>query len=156
MSRRGRAPRRTVTPDPKYGSDVAGRFINKLMLHGKKSKAQRLFYDALDIAEKRLGQPGLEVFEQAVRNVTPLMEVRPRRVGGSTYQVPMEVRSTRRQSLALRWLTGAARSRNGRSMAQKLANELMDAYNNTGSAVKKKEDTHRMAEANKAYSHFRW
>ena len=156
MSRRGRAPRRPVTPDPKYGSELAGRFINKLMLHGKKSKAQRLFYDALDIAEKRLGQPGLEVFEQAVRNVTPLMEVRPRRVGGSTYQVPMEVRSTRRQSLALRWLTGAARSRNGRSMAQKLANELMDAYNNTGSAVKKKEDTHRMAEANKAYSHFRW
>lgn len=156
MSRRGRAPRRSVTPDPKFGSEIAGRFINKLMIHGKKSKAQRIFYDALDIAEERIGQPGLEVFEQAVRNITPLMEVRPRRVGGSTYQVPMEVRSSRRQSLALRWLTGASRSRNGRSMAQKLANELMDAYNNTGSAVKKKEDTHRMAEANKAYSHFRW
>ena len=156
MSRRGRATRRPVAPDPKYGSQLAGRFINKLMLNGKKSTAQRIFYEALDIAGKRLDQSGLDVFEQAVRNITPMMEVRPRRVGGSTYQVPMEVRSSRRQSLALRWLTGAARRRNGRSMAQKLANELMDAYNNTGAAVKKKEDTHRMAEANKAYSHFRW
>ena len=156
MSRRGRATRRPVAPDPKYGSQLAGRFINKLMLNGKKSTAQRIFYEALDIAGKRLDKSGLDVFEQAVRNITPMMEVRPRRVGGSTYQVPMEVRSSRRQSLALRWLTGAARSRNGRSMAQKLANELMDAYNNTGAAVKKKEDTHRMAEANKAYSHFRW
>lgn len=156
MSRRGRATRRPVAPDPKYGSQLAGRFINKLMLNGKKSTAQRIFYEALDIAGKRLDKSGLDVFEQAVRNVTPMMEVRPRRVGGSTYQVPMEVRSSRRQSLALRWLTGAARRRNGRSMAQKLANELMDAYNNTGAAVKKKEDTHRMAEANKAYSHFRW
>ena len=156
MSRRGRATRRPVAPDPKYGSQLAGRFINKLMLNGKKSTAQRIFYEALDIAGKRLDKSGIDVFEQAVRNVTPMMEVRPRRVGGSTYQVPMEVRSSRRQSLALRWLSGAARSRNGRSMAKKLANELMDAYNNTGAAVKKKEDTHRMAEANKAYSHFRW
>lgn len=156
MSRRGRAPKRPVVPDPKYGSELAGRFINKLMIKGKKSVAQRLFYDALDIAEKRIGQPGISVFEQAVRNVTPIMEVRPRRVGGSTYQVPMEIRTSRRQSLALRWLVRSSRARNGRSMAMKLANELMDAYNNTGSAVKRKEDTHRMAEANKAYSHFRW
>ncbi|MGB0383626.1 MAG: 30S ribosomal protein S7 [Ardenticatenaceae bacterium] len=156
MSRRGRAPRRSVVADPKFGSELAGRFINKVMIDGKKSKAQRIFYNALEISEKRIGQPGLSVFEQAVRNITPLMEVRPRRVGGSTYQVPMEVRAVRRESLALRWLIKASRARNGRSMAQKLANELMDAYNNTGAAVKKKEDTHRMAEANKAYSHFRW
>lgn len=156
MSRRGKAIRRPVTPDPKYGSDLVGRFINKLMLDGKKNTAQRIFYQALGITEEKLSKPGIEVFEQAIRNITPLMEVRPRRVGGSTYQVPMEVRAVRRQSLALRWLTQAARKRNGRSMAQKLASELLDAYNNTGTAVKKKEDTHRMAEANKAYSHFRW
>ncbi|MBA3531418.1 MAG: 30S ribosomal protein S7 [Ardenticatenales bacterium] len=156
MSRRGRAPRREVAPDPKFGSELAGRFINKLMIMGKKSTSQSIFYEAVTIAEERLSQPGITVFEQAVRNITPLMEVRPRRVGGSTYQVPMEIPANRRQSLALRWLVGAARNRNGRSMAEKLANELIDAYNNTGSAVKKKEDTHRMAEANKAYSHFRW
>lgn len=156
MSRRGKAVRRPIAPDPKFGSELMGRFINKLMSDGKKNTAQRIFFDALSIAEKQLSKPGLEIFEQAVRNVTPLMEVRPRRVGGSTYQVPMEVRTVRRQSLALRWLVQSARKRNGRSMAQKLANELLDAYNNTGNAVKKKEDTHRMAEANKAYSHFRW
>jgi small subunit ribosomal protein S7 len=111
MSRRGRATRRLVAPDPKYGSELVGRFINKLMLYGKKSTAQRIFYQALEITEKRLSKPGIEVFEQAVRNITPLMEVRPRRVGGSTYQVPMEVRTVRRQSLALRWLTQAARKR---------------------------------------------
>lgn len=156
MSRRGRAPHREVNPDPRFGSELAGRFINKLMIGGKKSTAQGIFYNALEIMEQRLGQPGLALFEQAVRNATPLMEVRPRRVGGSTYQVPMEIRADRRQSLALRWLVTASRSRNGRSMAEKLANELSDAFNNTGSAVKKKEDTHRMADANKAYSHFRW
>lgn len=156
MSRRGQATKREVAPDPMYGSELAARFINKLMLSGKKSTAQGIFYDALGIAEQRLSQPGIAIFDQAVRNITPLMEVRPRRVGGSTYQVPMEIRAERRQSLALRWLVSAARNRSGRTMADKLAAELMDAFNNTGSAVKKKEDTHRMAEANKAYSHFRW
>lgn len=156
MSRRGQATRREVAPDPVYGSELAARFINKLMLDGKKSTAQGIFYDALTIAEQRLSQPGIAIFDQAVRNITPLMEVRPRRVGGSTYQVPMEIRAERRQSLALRWLVTATRNRSGRTMADKLAAELMDAFNNTGSAVKKKEDTHRMAEANKAYSHFRW
>jgi small subunit ribosomal protein S7 len=156
MSRRGRAPQREVAPDPLFGSELAGRFINKLMVQGKKSLAQKIFYDALNIAESRLGEPPLQIFEQAVRNVTPLMEVRPRRVGGSTYQVPMEIRAERRQSLALRWMVQAVRNRPGRSTAEKLAGELMDAYNNTGAAVRKKEDTHRMAEANKAYSHFRW
>jgi small subunit ribosomal protein S7 len=126
------------------------------MVGGKKSIAQSIFYGALEAAEQRIGQPQIAIFEQAVRNITPLMEVRPRRVGGSTYQVPMEIRGERRQSLALRWLVNATRARQGRSMSEKLANELMDAYNNTGNAVKKKEDTHRMAEANKAYSHFRW
>lgn len=156
MSRRERAQRRPVAPDPKYNSELVARFINKLMLNGKKSLAQRIFYDALEIVEERLGQSGLQVFEQAVRNVTPILEVRPRRVGGATYQIPIEIRGDRRQSLALRWLVQASRNRSGKSMAQKLAAELMDAYNNTGGAVKKKEDTHRMAEANKAYSHFRW
>lgn len=156
MSRRSRAIRRPVDADPRFGSELAGRFINKLMLDGKKSTAQRIFYSALELAEQRLSQPAAQIFEQAVRNVTPLMEVRPRRVGGSTYQVPMEIRTDRRQSLALRWMTDAARKRNGRSMREKLAAEFMDAFNNTGSAVKKKEDTHRMAEANRAYSHFRW
>lgn len=156
MSRRGRAPKRDIAPDPKYGSQLAARFINKVMIDGKKSTARRIFYEALERAESRLGRPGLEIFEQAVRNVTPMMEVRPRRVGGSTYQVPMDIRAERRQSLALRWLVEGVRSRSGRSMVDKLAAEVMDAYNNSGSAVKKKEDIHRMAEANKAYSHFRW
>ncbi len=156
MSRRGRAQKREVAPDPKFGSELAARFINKLMIDGKKSKAQGIFYDALELAADRLGVTALEVFEQAVRNATPLMEVRPRRVGGSTYQVPMEIRADRRRSLALRWLTQAARNRHGRSLADKLSGEMMDAYNNTGSAVRRKEDVHRMAEANKAYSHFRW
>lgn len=156
MSRRGQATRREVAPDPVYGSELAARFINKLMLGGKKSTAQGIFYTALSTAEERLSQPGIVIFDQAVRNITPLMEVRPRRVGGSTYQVPMEIRGERRQSLALRWLVQATRNRSGRTMADKLAAELMDAFNNTGTAVKKKEDAHRMAEANKAYSHFRW
>lgn len=156
MARRDRAPERPVTPDPRYNSELVGRFINKLMQDGKKSVAQGILYDAFDQIEARLGQPPLQVFEQAVRNITPVLEVRPRRVGGATYQIPIEIRSSRRQSLALRWLVNAARSRPGKSMAQKLAAELMDAFNNTGNAVKKKEDTHRMADANKAYSHFRW
>ena len=156
MSRRGQAVQRPVDPDPRYGSETVARFINKVMLDGKKSTAQSIVYGALDVLEQRIGQPGIQIFEQAMRNITPVMEVRPRRVGGSTYQVPMEIRSDRRQSLALRWLTAAFRNRNGRSAIEKLSSELGDAFNNTGSAVKKKEDTHRMAEANKAYSHFRW
>ena len=154
--RRNRAPRRTVEPDVKYNSEVVSRFINKVMHGGKKSVAQRIVYDAIEIAEGRAKKPGLEVFELAVKNVTPLLEVRPRRVGGATYQIPMEVRHDRRISLALRWLLAAARSRNGKSMAEKLAAEIMDATNNQGSAVKKKDDTHRMADANKAFAHYRW
>jgi small subunit ribosomal protein S7 len=156
MARRGRAPRRPIEPDPKFNSDLMARFINKMMLSGKKNTAQTIVYEALELAEQRINQPQLQIFEQAIRNVTPVLEVRPRRVGGATYQIPLEIRADRRQSLALRWLTQAARSRPGKSMAQKLAGELLDAYNNTGNAVKKKEDTHRMADANKAYSHFRW
>jgi small subunit ribosomal protein S7 len=154
--RRNRAPRRRVEPDTKYNSEVVARFINKLMHGGKKSIAQRVVYDAINIAEDRAKKPGLEVFDQAVKNVTPLLEVRPRRVGGATYQIPMEVRHDRRISLALRWLLAAAQSRNGKSMAEKLAAELLDASNNQGSAVKKKDDTHRMADANKAFAHYRW
>ena len=154
--RRNRAPRRHVEPDIKYNSETVSRFINKLMHGGKKSIAQGIVYDAIDIAEARAKKPGLEVFEQAVKNVTPLLEVRPRRVGGATYQIPMEVRHDRRISLALRWLLASARDRNGKSMAEKLAAELLDASNNQGSAVKKKDDTHRMADANKAFAHYRW
>jgi small subunit ribosomal protein S7 len=135
---------------------MVSRFINKLMVEGKKSTAQRIFYDALDIAESRAKRPGLEVFEQALRNATPILEVKPRRVGGATYQVPVEVRPERRVSLAVRWLIESARRRPGKSMAEKLANELLDASNNTGTTIKKREDTHRMAEANRAFAHYRW
>ena len=154
--RRNRAVERPVLPDVKYNNETASRFINKLMLDGKKSVATRVFYDALDIAESRAKKPGIEVFEEAVKNVTPMLEVRPRRVGGATYQIPMEVRPARRRSLALRWILQSARTRNGKSMAQKLAAELVEAANNQGSAVKRKDDTHRMAEANKAFAHYRW
>lgn len=154
--RRNRAPRREVEPDLKYNSETVARFINKLMRNGKKSLAASIVYEAMEIAEGRAKKPGLEIFEEAVKNVTPLLEVRPRRVGGATYQIPMEVRPDRRRSLALRWLLQSARARNGKSMAQKLAAELLDAANNQGAAVKKKDDTHRMAEANKAFAHFRW
>ena len=156
MPRRNRPPRREIPPDIKYNSVLAQRFINKLMQKGKKSTAQRIFYDALDIMEERTRRPGLEVFEQAVRNATPILEVKPRRVGGATYQVPVEVRPDRRLSLAIRWLVATARSRSGKSMAEKLASELMDAANNTGATIKKREDTHRMAEANRAFAHYRW
>ena len=156
MPRRNRPPRREIPPDIKYNSVLAQRFINKLMQRGKKSTAQRIFYDALDIIEERTKRPGLEVFEQAVRNATPILEVKPRRVGGATYQVPVEVRPDRRLSLAIRWLVASARSRSGKSMAEKLAAELMDAANNTGATIKKREDTHRMAEANRAFAHYRW
>jgi small subunit ribosomal protein S7 len=156
MPRRNRPPKREIAPDIKYNSVMVSRFINKLMQDGKKSTAQRVFSDALDIVEARAKRPGLDVFEQAVRNATPLLEVKPRRVGGATYQVPVEVRPERKMSLAVRWLIQAARNRPGKSMSEKLANELLDAANNTGATVKRREDTHRMAEANRAFAHYRW
>jgi small subunit ribosomal protein S7 len=131
-------------------------FINKLMQRGKRRTAERVFYDALEIMQSRANKPGMEVFEQAVQNATPLLEVKPRRVGGSTYQVPVEIRPERRQALAIRWLINSSRARKGRPMAERLAGELLDASRNTGATVKKKEETHRMAEANKAFAHYRW
>jgi small subunit ribosomal protein S7 len=156
MARRNRAPKRYITPDEKYNSELAARFINKLMANGKKTLASSLFYEALDIAGERMKKPGIEVFEQAIKNATPIVEVRPRRVGGATYQVPLEVRPERRRSLAIRWLVNSARARSGRSMAEKLAAEFFDAANGQGATVKKREDTHRMAEANRAFAHYRW
>ena len=156
MARRNRAVKRVVEPDIKYNSPLVASFINKLMYSGKRTVAASIFYDALDLAAERAKRPGLEVFEQAIKNVTPLIEVRPRRVGGATYQVPLEVRPDRRQSLAIRWLVNTARTRSGKSMAEKLAAELLDAANNQGATVKKREDTHKMAEANRAFAHYRW
>lgn len=156
MPRRGRAVKRAVEPDIRYGSTLVAQLINKVMMRGKKSTAARIAYDSFNIIEERMHRPALEVFEQAVKNATPLIEVKPRRVGGATYQVPVEIRSDRRQSLALRWLIASARARPGHSMAEKLAAELMDAARNTGATVKRREDTHRMAEANKAFAHYRW
>ena len=156
MPRRNRPPKRETPSDIKYNSVLVQQFINKLMMKGKMSTAQRVFYDALDIAEQRAKRNGLEIFEQAVRNATPILEVKPRRVGGATYQVPVEVRADRRVSLAIRWLIQSTRKRSGRTMAEKLANELLDAANNTGTTIKKREDTHRMAEANRAFAHYRW
>jgi small subunit ribosomal protein S7 len=145
-----------VAPDPRFQSRTVTKFTNNLMRDGKKSVAERIVYDALDIVEQRTGRRGIDIFEQAIRNVTPVIEVKPRRVGGATYQVPIDIRTERRQSLALRWLINAARSRGGRSMAERLAGELLDASNNAGNAVRRKEDTHRMAEANRAFVHYRW
>ncbi len=156
MARRGRAPRRVIAPDPVYGSELAARLINKVMLDGKKSLAERIVYDALRLAEERSRRNAVDILETAVRNASPLLEVRPRRVGGATYQVPLEVRPERRLSLALRWLVGAARERPERSMVERLAGELLDAANNAGNAVRRKEETHRMAEANRAFAHYRW
>ena len=156
MPRRNRPPRRETQPDVRYGSVLVARFINKVMQKGKKSVAARIVYDALDIAQEQAKRSPLEVMEEAVRNVSPVLEVKPRRVGGSTYQVPVEIRESRREALAMRWLIQAARVQKGKAMSQCLANELFDAFNETGTAVKKKEDTHRMAEANKAFSHYRW
>lgn len=159
MSRRAPAPKRTILPDPKYGSELLAKFMNMIMNDGKKSVAERIIYGALDrISEKNTNadaQP-IEVLEQALENVKPVVEVKSRRVGGATYQVPIEVRVSRRQTLAMRWLIDAARKRSEKSMAHRLAHELLDAADNRGTAVKKKEDTHRMAEANKAFSHYRW
>jgi small subunit ribosomal protein S7 len=156
MPRRYRPPRREAFPDTKYNNILVGMFINRLMKGGKKSTASRVVYGALSIIEERMHRNPLEVFEQAIKNVTPIIEVKPRRVGGATYQVPVEVPPHRRLSLAMRWLAGSARNRSGKSMSEKLANELMDAAQNTGATVKKREDTHRMAEANKAFAHYRW
>ena len=156
MPRRGRVVKPVIEPDIRYGSVLVQQLINKVMRCGKKSTASRIVYDALAMVEERMHRPGLEVFEQAVKNATPLIEVKPRRVGGATYQVPVEIRGDRRISLALRWLIASARARPGHSMAEKLAGELMDAARNTGATIKRREDTHRMAEANKAFAHYRW
>jgi small subunit ribosomal protein S7 len=154
--RRNTAPTRPVTPDPRFNSRLVSKFINNVMKNGKKSTAERIVYGALAQAEERSGRQGIEIFEQAIRNVTPVIEVKPRRVGGATYQVPIDIRSERRQALALRWLLNAARTRGGRSMEDRLASELMDAANNAGNAVRRKEEVHRMAEANRAFVHYRW
>lgn len=156
MPRKGPIRPRPITPDPIYSSVLAQRFINRLMVDGKKSVAERIFYAAMEQLENRAKRPALEVFEQAVRNVMPVIEVRPRRVGGSTYQVPIEVRAERKIALALRWLVTNSRKRAGRTMADKLAGEIFDASSNAGTSVKKKEDIHRMADANKAFAHYRW
>jgi small subunit ribosomal protein S7 len=154
--RRSQAPRRPVAPDPVYQSRTMTKFTNKLMRDGKKSVAERIIYGALEQVERTTGRRGIDVFEQALRNSTPVIEVKPRRVGGATYQVPVDIRTERRQALATRWLINAARSRSGRSMEQKLAAEFLDAANNIGNAVRRKDETHRMAEANRAFVHYRW
>ena len=156
MPRRYRPEKRVVEPDLRYGNKHVAMFINRLMRDGKKSVARRVLYDSFELIEKRSKQSPLEVFEKALENVKPHVEVKPRRVGGATYQVPVPVDAHRQISLAMRWLLAASRNRSGRSMAEKLANELMDAANNQGAAVKKRDDTHRMAEANRAFSHFRF
>ena len=156
MSRRHRAERRETLPDPKFGNVKITRFMNSIMRQGKKSVAESIVYGALDKIEAKTKQNPLQAFEQALDNVSPAIEVRSRRVGGATYQVPVEVRPERRQTLAIRWIIEAARDRNEKTMVDKLSSELMDASNNRGNAVKKREDTHRMAEANRAFAHYRW
>lgn len=157
MPRRREVPKRQIAPDPKYNSVLVAKFINGLMRRGKKSLARRIFYDAMEIISQRMkGEDPIKVFEKAMENVKPVVEVRSRRVGGATYQVPVEVRPERRRALAIRWLVGYAKVRGEKTMAQRLAAELMDAYHQRGAAYKKKEDTHRMAEANKAFAHYRW
>ncbi len=156
MSRRHRAEPRQVLPDPVYGDLVLTKFMNYVMYEGKKSAAEQIVYGALETVEKKLKRPSMEAFHDALSNVAPAIEVRSRRVGGATYQVPVEVRPERRQALAIRWLVGAARARNENTMEERLAGEIQDAANNRGNAVKKREDTHRMAEANRAFSHYRW
>lgn len=156
MPRKGYIAKRDVLADPIYNSKVVTKLINNIMLDGKKGVAQTIVYDAFDIVRERTGKDPLEVFEQAMNNIMPVLEVKARRVGGATYQVPMEVRPERRQTLGLRWLTLFARKRGERTMRERLAAEILDAANNAGGAVKKKEDTHKMAEANKAFAHYRW
>jgi len=156
VPRRGSVPRRDVMPDPLYGNTKITKLINQIMLDGQKSKAQHICYEAFETIRRKTGKDPVEVFEQALKNVMPVLEVKARRVGGANYQVPIEVRPERRQTLGIRWITNYARARSGKTMAEKLAAELMDAANNTGTAVKKREDTHKMAEANKAFAHYRW
>ena len=156
MARRNRAPLRPVLPDPRYQSRLVTSFTNKLMYSGKKSTAERIVYDSMDLLETQTHRNPLDTFEQALRNATPVVEVKPRRVGGATYQVPVDIRAERRGTLAMRWLIASARARKGKSMAEKLAAELADAASGQGATVKKREDTHRMAEANRAFVHYRW
>jgi len=156
MSRRHRAEKRTINPDPKFGDLVLSKFMNNLMIDGKKSVAERIVYGALETVEGKTKQDPLALFHEALENIAPSVEVRSRRVGGATYQVPVEVRTERKQALAIRWLIAAARGRNEDTMIGRLSGELMDASSNRGAAVKKREDTHRMAEANRAFSHYRW
>ena len=156
MPRRGNVPKREILPDPMYNSVLVTKLVNSIMLDGKKGVAQKVVYGAFDIIKEKTGNEPLEVFSQAMENIMPVLETKTRRVGGANYQVPMEVRPARRQTLGLRWLTAYSRARGERTMAERLAGELMDAANNTGAAVKKREDTHKMAEANKAFAHFRW
>jgi len=156
MSRRRVADKREILPDPKYGSTILSKFINIMMEDGKKATSERICYEAMDIIEKKTGNDPLKAFKTAVDNVKPVLEVKPRRVGGATYQVPMEVRPSRKTALAFRWIIKFARARGERTMSEKLAAELMDAINNTGSSIKKREETHKMADANKAFAHFKW
>ena len=156
MPRKGNVPKRDVLPDPIYKSKVVTKLVNSIMIDGKKGKAQTILYEAFDIVKEKTGENPLDVFNKALENIKPLLEVKSRRVGGSNYQVPIEVTPARSQALALRWLTKYSRERGGKGMADNLANEIIDASNGTGAAVKKREDTHRMAEANKAFAHYRW
>lgn len=156
MPRKGAVPKRDVLPDPVYNSKLVTRFVNKIMMQGKKGIAENIVYDAFDIIRAKTGKDPLEVFELALKNVMPVLEVRARRVGGANYQVPVEVRPDRRLSLGIRWVVNYSRARGEKTMHERLAAELMDAANNTGSSIKKKEDTHKMAEANKAFAHYRW
>ena len=156
VPRRGNVPKREILPDPIYGSILVTKLVNSIMLDGKKGVAQKVVYGAFQIVEEKTGKSGLEAFQQAMENIMPAVEVKTRRVGGANYQVPIEVRPERRQTLGLRWLTNYSRARSEKTMRERLAGEIMDACNNTGAAVKKREDTHKMAEANKAFAHFRW
>ena len=156
MPRKGNVPKREVLPDPVYGSVVVAKLINSIMLDGKKGTAQSIVYSAFDMFKEQTGEEPLEVFEKAMNNIMPVLEVKAKRIGGANYQVPVEVRPERRQTLGLRWLTKYTRARGEKTMAERLAKELMDAANNTGASVKKKEDTHKMADANRAFAHFRW
>ncbi len=156
MPRRGNVPKREVLPDPLYGSELVTRLINNIMLDGKKGVAQKIVYGAFEIVAEKTGKDALEAFEEAMENIMPRLEVKARRVGGATYQVPMEVREDRRRTLGLRWITTYSRQRNEKTMKERLANEICDALNNQGGAVKKRDDTHKMAEANKAFAHYKW
>lgn len=156
MSRRSRAEKREISPDPRFGSEMVAKFINGLMRGGKRSLAERIFYESMDVVEEKSGQSAMNVFQQAINNAKPALEVKSRRVGGATYQVPIEVRPERRQALAIKWMIQYARARSERSMAERLAAEVLAASRGEGATVKKKDDTHRMAEANKAFAHYRW